>query len=109
MDIKIEVYGGMNVGGGGCSCACAGCSPVDVKAEYEAVKKALLDKFGEKDLSLEFIDMDKANPSDFPEIEKVIQAGYSFPVTVVNGSPRLAGGISLDSIAKIIMELQDIQ
>ncbi len=105
--IKIEVYGGVNVMGGGCSCGCSGCTPADAKAEYEVMKKALLDKFGEDPLSLEFIDTGGVDMGRFPEVEKVIRAGYSFPITLINGAPRLAGGISLDSISKIIKGLQN--
>ncbi|MDD3269573.1 MAG: hypothetical protein PHX14_09645 [Syntrophomonadaceae bacterium] len=105
--IKIEVYGGINAGGGGCSCGCSSCTPADAKAEYEAMKKTLLDQYGEEKLSLEFIDTGDVKLADYPEVEKVIQAGYSFPITVVNGSPRLAGAISPDSVVEIITDLQN--
>lgn len=105
--IKIEVYGGINAGGGGCSCGCTACTPADAKAEYEEMKKILLNKYGEEILSLEFIDTGGVKLSAYPEVEKVIRAGYSFPVTVVNGKPRLAGAISLDSVVEIITELQN--
>jgi disulfide oxidoreductase YuzD len=104
--IKIEVYGGINAGGGGCSCGCTSCTSVDAKAEYEAMKNVLVDQFGEETLSFEYIDTGSDNLANFPEIEKVINAGYSFPITVVNGNPRLAGGIPMDSIIQIICELQ---
>jgi len=104
--IKIQVYGGINTGGGGCSCGCTSCTPADAKAEYEAMKKELVDRFGETDLSLEFIDTGGVNLSAFPEVEKVIRAGYSFPITLVNGNPRLAGGISAESIIQIVTDLQ---
>ncbi|MDD3365180.1 MAG: hypothetical protein PHZ03_09385 [Syntrophomonas sp.] len=105
--IKIDVYGGINTGGGGCSCGCSSCSPADAKAEYAEVEKALLDKYGEETLSLKFIDTGGVNLSAYPEVEKVIRAGYSFPITVVNGSPRLAGAISAESLIEIITELQN--
>ncbi|PKM75749.1 MAG: hypothetical protein CVU90_16050 [Firmicutes bacterium HGW-Firmicutes-15] len=105
--IKIEVYGGINIGGGGCSCGCSGCTPADAKAEYEVMKKTMLEKFGDEALSLTFIDTGGVDLARFPEVEKVIRSGYTFPVTLVNGSPRLAGAISTDSITEIITELQN--
>lgn len=57
-------------------------------------------------MSIEFVDTDGAKLSSYPEVEKVIRAGYSFPVTVINGSPRLAGSISVESVIEIITELQ---
>ncbi len=104
--ISIEVYGGINTGGGGCSCGCSGCTPADAKAEYEVMKKTMLEKFGEEALSLAFIETEGVDMSRFPEVEKVIRSGYTFPITSINGSPRLAGALSIDSIAEIITELQ---
>lgn len=103
--IKIEVYGGINAGGGGCSCGCTSCTPADSRAEYEVMKKVLMEHFSEGVVSLEFIDTG-SDPGTYPEIEKVIRAGYSFPVTCINGTPRLAGGIPADTLIEIINELQ---
>lgn len=105
--IRIKVYGGINTGGGGCSCGCTTCTPADAKAEYEQMKKALLQKYGEGMLSLEFIDTGGVNMAAYPEIEKVIRSGYSFPITAVNDIPRLAGAISEKAIIEIITEIQD--
>lgn len=105
-NVKIEVYGGINSGGGGCACGCSGCTPSDAKAEYEAMKQEVLDKFGNTGLSLEFIDTDNTDLTVFPEVEKVIKAGYSFPITVINGNPKFAGGISAESVIGIVMEIQ---
>ena len=102
--VKIEVYGGMNSGGGGCSCGCSGCTPTDVKAEYESMKKALTDIFGTDLLTVEYMDTDSQGLSNYPEIEKVVQAGYPFPITVVNGNPRWAGGMPIDSMIQIVTE-----
>lgn len=105
--IKIQVYGGINASGGGCGCGCTTCTPADAKAEYEEMKKALLEKYGQETLSLELIDTGGVKLGSYPEVEKVIRAGYSFPITVVNDTPRLAGSISLDSVVEIITELQN--
>ncbi|PKM78092.1 MAG: hypothetical protein CVU90_03445 [Firmicutes bacterium HGW-Firmicutes-15] len=70
------------------------------------MEKALLEKYGAEALSLAFLDTGGVNLTAYPELEKVIRAGYSFPVTVINGTPRLAGSISTDAIIEIIKELK---
>ena len=102
--IKIIVYSGISLGG--CGCGSASCTPADTKTEYENVKRELLEKYGEQQINIELIDTGGVKLSDYPEVEKVIRAGYSFPITVINGSPYLAGAISADSIIDVISELQ---
>lgn len=104
--IKIEVYGGTNLGGGGCSCGCTSCTPADAKAEYDEARTHLLHKYGEDSLSLEYIDTDGGQLSQYPDVEKVVRAGYSFPITVINGAPRLAGAVASDAIIEIVTEMQ---
>jgi hypothetical protein len=105
-NVKIEVYGGVNSEGGGCSCGCSGCTPSDARAEYEAMKKEVLERFQGTGLSLEFIDTNNVDLAALPEIEEVIRSGYPFPITVINGNPRFAGKISADLIIGIITKLQ---
>lgn len=102
--VKIEVYSGMNAGGGGCSCGCSGCTPTDVKAEYEAMKKTLLEQFGADTVAIDYIDTEEAGLSSYPEVEEVAKAGYPFPITLVNGKPRWAGGMPVDSMTQIIID-----
>ncbi len=107
-NITIEVYGGINTAGGGCSCGCSSCTPADARVEFEAVQDALVKKYGEGVLDFQFIDTgDKLR--DYPQIQQIIQAGYSFPVIVVDGNPRLAGGMPLDAMIQIISEIQAAQ
>lgn len=89
--IKIEVYGGINTGGGGCSCGCTSCTPADAKAEYEVMEKAVLGKFGAEALSLEFVETGGVKLDAYPAVEKVFRAG----------------GISVDAITEIVKEIQD--
>ncbi len=106
--IKIEVYGGINTGGGGCSCGCSSCTPADARTEFEAVQEALVKKYGEGVLDFEFIDTG-INIQNYPQVQQIIQAGYSFPVIVVDGNPRLAGGMPIDAMIQIISEIQTAQ
>ncbi len=69
------------------------------------MKKTLLDKYDSQLLDFQYIDTgDKL--TEFPEIQRVISAGYPFPLTVVNGTPRLAGAISTESVTEIIEDLK---
>lgn len=70
------------------------------------MKRVILKEYGEENIKLEFIDTGGVNLSAYPEIEKIIRAGYSFPITAINGSPYLAGALSLESVVEIITELQ---
>jgi len=70
------------------------------------MQKKLLAKYGAEMLSIEFIDTSGVKLSSYPVVEKVIRAGYSFPITVINDSPRFAGSISTDSVIEIITEIQ---
>ncbi|KUG03319.1 hypothetical protein ASZ90_019282 [hydrocarbon metagenome] len=106
--IKIKVYGGINAAGGGCGCGCSGCTPADARAEFEAVQADLLKKYGEEALDFEFIDTGD-DLHKYPKVQEIIQAGYSFPVIVVDGNPRLAGGMPMESMLKIINEIQAAQ
>ncbi len=103
--VKIEVYSGINAGGGGCSCGCTSCTPKDVKAEYEAMKSVLLNKFEGVDLEFQYVDTEASSLSQYQEVEKVVQAGYQFPITLVNGVPRWAGGMPIDSMTEVILEV----
>ena len=100
--ISIKVYSGFNLGE--CRCGCTALTPAQIKIEYQNVKQELLKKYGEHSITFDFIDTGGVNLSACPEVEKVIRAGYSFPVTVINGSPCLAGVISAYSIIAFIGE-----
>jgi hypothetical protein len=103
--VKIEVYSRMSAGGGGCSCGCSGCTPSDVKAEFDAMKNKMVEQFGAETLEIDYIDTEGLTLVQYPEVEKVANAGYPFPITVVNGKPRWAGGMPTDSISQIIVEV----
>jgi len=107
-DINVVVFGGTNVGmGAGCSCGCAGCGGVqNVEAEFDRMVANMREKYGETEVSFAFINTEGKSLSDFPEIEKVIMNGYSFPITVINETPYLAGAVDGDAVEEIIQEIQ---
>jgi hypothetical protein len=59
---------------------------------------------GEK-VEVKYIDTDQSGLEEFPLINQVIDAGYPFPITAVNGLPRLAGAINLEMICQLLDEV----
>ncbi|MDO4539696.1 MAG: hypothetical protein Q4B48_01155 [Syntrophomonadaceae bacterium] len=61
-------------------------------------------KYGQ--IECEYIDTAEQDLSMFPEVEDVVKRGYSFPLTAINGTLRLAGVIAPDAIVEILDEAQ---
>ncbi|MGI6469682.1 MAG: hypothetical protein GXZ09_03770 [Syntrophomonadaceae bacterium] len=51
------------------------------------------------------IDTTQTSLDSFPLISRVVQMGYNFPITAINGKPRLAGGIDIDQIKNLLDEI----
>ena len=100
--MRVDVYAGINAGGGCCSAGCSGCGPADVKGEYDHLKELLDTKYQDVDCS--YIDTTDQSLDNYPEIAAVIDRGYSFPLTAVNGTLRLAGRIAPDAVMEILDE-----
>lgn len=103
--ILIEVYGGTNQG---CASGCSGCgqqfgcgtsTPTDKMVERLA--EELNTGYGDK-VEIRYIDTDQSGIKDFPVISQIIKAGYPFPITVIDGKPRLAGSINLEMIKQLL-------
>lgn len=61
--------------------------------------------YGDK-VEVKYIDTDQSGLAEYPMILKVAEAGYPFPITSINGQPRFAGAINLDSIKKLLEEME---
>ena len=96
--VIVEILQGTTPMGSGCSgCpASAGCAPSintgEIKKEIENLTKKLGEKFGDK-VEMKYVDIDEAGLEDYPVMNKIMQMGYPFPITLINGEPRFAGGI----------------
>lgn len=107
--ILVEVYGGTNVS---CGCSCTSCGP-GVSCGPSTPMNELVDRlagelnksYGDK-VEVKYIDTDQSGLAEYPMILKVIKAGYPFPITSINGLPRLAGAINLDSIKQLLEEME---
>lgn len=58
-------------------------------------------KYGDK-VEVTYIDTDQKGLDAYPAAAKVIRLGYPLPITVINGEPRLAGGIDFEQIENIL-------
>lgn len=107
--IDVKVYAGHNVNGSGCAGCCAGCAATsdNIELEYGRMVESLQKTCQEagQAITFSFIDTTDKDLAAFPEIEKVIMHGYSFPVTVINDTPYLAGAIDRQAVAEIINDI----
>lgn len=89
--------------------ACEGCSggsccgTADYISSTQMVAEALHKQFGER-AEVRYVDVEKTGLTDYPKVRNVLAVGYRYPITLLNGKPRLAGGISLDQIRNLVEE-----
>jgi len=57
-------------------------------------------------VQVDYIDTAQTPLSSFPLISHVVQMGYSFPITAIDGQPRMAGGVDIDHVKKLLDEMQ---
>jgi len=105
--IEVKVYGGKNLNGGGCGGCCIGCGATNqnVEEEYSRMVDYLSKEFEKGQVNFSYIDTEGHELSEYPLIEKVIMNGYSFPVTVINDTPYLAGAIDAQAVSEIIQDI----
>ncbi|NLX88746.1 MAG: hypothetical protein GXZ09_04965 [Syntrophomonadaceae bacterium] len=104
--IIIEILAGS--AGGICSCeGCAVggcCGTADYSAITKRVAEELQKQYGDR-VEVKYIDIDESGLDDYPKLRNILSVGYKLPITVINGKPRLAGGVSLEHIRKLIEEV----
>ncbi len=49
--------------------------------------------------------MDKVGLGSYPVLARILEMGYPYPITLINGQPKFAGGILGDDIKTSIDEL----
>lgn len=97
------------------SCNCSGCPSsttceptIDFKKETDELALRLKEKYGNI-IEIKYVDIDEVGLDEYPIMNKVLQMGYPFPITLINGDPRFAGGIMEteidDSIQAILEEI----
>jgi len=100
--ILIEVLNGTSPGGGGCSCCasaghCGTTPEEEIREMTDRLSDELLQSFGYK-VEVKLINADAVGLSQYPLVSKVLQMGYPYPITLINGKPKFAGGIMTDDI-----------
>ena len=111
--VEIEVYGiwdedpaasSCGCGGGGCGCA----TPAQTMGEMFESLRTSLDASDIKDrCSLRFIDIIKDSDAQVNQVRKMVESGYSLPLTALNGSWSFYGGMSSDLFLTKIRKILD--
>lgn len=65
----------------------------------EELKKAYGDK-----VAVKYVDVDQEGLGNYPVMNQVLQMGYPYPVTLINGQPKFAGGIMVNEVKQVIDE-----
>jgi disulfide oxidoreductase YuzD len=65
----------------------------------EEIKKVYGDK-----VSIKYVDIDKEGIDKYPVMNQVLQMGYPYPVTLIDGQPKFAGGIMVKEVKEVIEE-----
>lgn len=73
-----------------------------MKEESEDLKKYLKEKFGEA-AKFSYVDVKSEEMKKYPEIAAILNR-VRLPLTVINGEPRLHGGLSMNRIEKAVSE-----
>jgi len=58
---------------------------------------------------VKYVNADTAGLGEYPLVNRVLQMGYPYPITVINGEPKFAGGIMAPDIKNSIDELLKVQ
>ena len=60
-------------------------------------------QFGDQ-VEVKYIDIDKEGLDKYPIMNRVLQMGYPYPITLINGQPKFAGGIMISEVKQTIEE-----
>jgi len=107
--VEIEVYGIWDEDPATSSCGCGGCGcavPAQTMGEMFESLRTSLDVSDIKDrCSLRFIDILKDSDAQVNQVRKMVESGYSLPLTALNGSWSFYGGMSSDLFLTKIREI----
>jgi hypothetical protein len=67
------------------------------------LKEELTKAYGEK-VEVKYVDVDKEGLENYPVMNQVLLMGYPFPITLINGDPKFAGGIMTAEVKQVIDE-----
>lgn len=55
-------------------------------------------------VEVKYVDVDKEGLEKYPIMNRVLQMGYPYPITLINGDPKFAGGIMIEEVKQSIEE-----
>lgn len=64
----------------------------------------LIKQYGDQ-VEIKYVDVDKEGLLKYPIMNRVLQMGYPYPITLINGEPKFAGGLMISEVKEIIDEL----
>ncbi|MCX5779871.1 MAG: hypothetical protein NTV45_03430 [Firmicutes bacterium] len=67
------------------------------------MKDELIKVYGDK-IEVKYVDVDKEGLANYPVMNQVLQMGCPYPVTLIDGQPKFAGGIMTTEIKELIEE-----
>lgn len=107
--ILVEVLQGTQVATGGwnCSSDCSSAASCGTTTDYAELatqmKDELIKVYGDK-IEVKYVDVDKEGLANYPVMNQVLQMGYPYPITLIDGQPKFAGGIMTTEIKELIEE-----
>ncbi|MEN6349253.1 MAG: hypothetical protein ABFD08_07640 [Syntrophomonas sp.] len=107
--VLVEILQGTQVVSGGCNCSsCGSAASCGSNVDYEKATGELAEQlkktYGDK-VEVKYVDVDKAGIGNYPIVDRVLQMGYPYPITLINGDPKFAGGIMEREIKSNIDEI----
>lgn len=83
-------------------CVAGGCGGTeDYAVLTEKAAGELRQQYGDL-VDVRYVDIGQVGLDGYPKVKNVLAVGYRFPITVINGEPRLAGGVSLNKMKEIV-------
>ena len=108
-NILVEVLQGTQVvsGGWNCSSDCASAASCGTTTNYEDMTNEMANElkkqYGDQ-VEVKYVDVDKEGLDKYPVMNRVLQMGYPYPITLINGDPKFAGGIMISEVKQSIEE-----
>ena len=108
--VLIEVIKGAQAVTGGWSCTsdCASAASCGTTIDYEKATQELGEElkkaYGDK-VEVKYVDAEKEGLGNYAIVNRVLQMGYPYPITLINGEPKFAGGIMESEIKNNIDEI----
>jgi len=99
-----QITGGCNCSGGCASAGSCSGSTENIHEMTETMAHELKMTYGDQ-VTIKYVNVDETGLADYPIMNRVLQMGYPYPITLVNGEPKFAGGLMLAELKQSIDDL----